>query len=394
MRVFISANGEGLGHVARMAALFRALEEAGHTATIACYGKALEWLQEKGVVSFRTLPEMRMVGAEGRFDLLRSIIASSGTPLDLMKAYLREKDFINRNRFDAVVSDSRLSTVLAGERSGLPTFYVTNQTEFKLPSIASRVSKMRVMALLTRARLAPEVIRRIIDVPLSLPYGFADAVLIPDFKPPATICLPLLSHSLEMKKKTWFVGPMSLAALERTPPAKWRSRRTRVLVTLGGQQLRMGMVERLVRHVSHLSEFEFLISSLFVRRNRDVGNVRLRIFLPDILPYAKTADIIIMPAGHSGIMESILLRKPGVVIPDIGQAEQESNARMYKKLGLGEALTIDRLDKLGYVLRKLKDSYEYYIKRLDALARAGRGPQNGARNTTRMLEEWVERMAY
>jgi len=378
-----------------MMAVYTALKERGHKVTAASYGSALEQFRRMGAHTIETLPEIKMVGEDGRFNLLRSAAGSAGTPLDIAKAFMKERAYIKRSGVDAVISDSRLSTVLAGAQSKVPVFYVSNQTEFKLPESVTDEAKNRFLKYFKQAKLAPELIRGIIDRPLSIPHGFSDRLLIPDFPPPEAVCLPLLDKGFENRKKTYFTGPMSMLCFSpKIKPAKWETRKKKVLVTLGGQEFRKGLLGRLIRESLKCKEYDFIFTSKFIEKDSDEKNVHLRSFLPEIYPYMKAADILVMPAGHSTIMESILLAKPSIIIPDSGQPEQESNARAYQKLGFGKRLPTDRVKRLGSVLNSIKKNYKKYSKRLSPLALEASDGLNGARNTAEMAEGFVQRMGY
>ncbi len=378
-----------------MIGLHHALKERGHEAVFAGYGDSLEVMKKEGMNTFETFPEIRMTGKGGRFDIVSSIIKSYDTPLDLMRSYGRERWKIGQMGADAVISDSRLSTVIAGSIAGLPTFYVTNQSEFqfsRLPVMGSR--RLRALRILARARVPAEAVRRLVDMPLSMPYGFSDEVLIPDFSPPNTICLPLLSKGMEMRKKTFFTGPMNQLCFRKARPAKWESGKPKVLVTFGGQRFRGGLLGEVVKAAKRMPEFEFMVASFFVKKDADIGNLKLRRFLPEVLPYAAAADFLVIPAGHSSVMESILLEKPAVVVPDRGQPEQESNARQYEKLGLGRMLTVDEIGSLGGALRRLRENERKHNGKLGKLAELARDSENGARNAVRLVEGFVERIRY
>jgi len=378
-----------------MIALHHALKEKGHKAVFAGYGDSLEVMKGKGMRTIETYPEIRMTGRGGRFNLVSSIIKSYDTPLDLMRAYLAERREIGRLGADAVVSDSRLATVIAGSIAGLPTFYVTNQSEFQMPSLPVVGSRrLRALRILARAQLPAEAVRRLIDFPLSVPYGFSDEVFVPDFRPPNTVCLPLLSRDMEMKKKSFFTGPMNELCFRKPKPAKWEGRKPKVLVTFGGQRFRAGLLGKMVRAAKEMPEFEFMIASLFVQKDADVGNLKLRKFLPEVTPYAAAADFLVIPGGHSSIMEAVLLEKPAIVVPDKGQPEQESNARVYERLGLGRMLGVDEIGGLGGALRRLRKEERLHREKLGMLAGAARDSENGARNAVGLVEGFVERIRY
>ncbi|MBI4399787.1 hypothetical protein HY570_03475 [Candidatus Micrarchaeota archaeon] len=391
MKVFISACGEGFGHTSRMMALYKEFQNRGYETTVACYGSSLKRLQSFGLNTFETSPEARMVGEQGRFDLARSILATSRNPTDILKAYIRERNFIKSSGIDIVISDSRLSTVLAGTHSGKSTFLVSNQTSHSR-TVEEGEKKLHGESLLSLGQINVKVLSKLLDVPLSLPFSYCDAVLIPDFKPPNTVCLSSLSRDVHIKKKTYITGPMSLLLYKKVEPAGWKTDKVKVLVTMGGQRFREGVLQKLSEKLRSLKSFEFIISSIFATEDIDMGNVKIRKYLPDVLPYMKSADMLVLPAGHSSIMESIILAKPSILIPDSNQFEQIDNALRYRELGLGEFVTLDKLNQIQAKLRRLDENYSKYKGRLERLARKARNGENGAKNAVEMIRDFYNRV--
>jgi len=387
MNVLLTASGEGLGHASRMLALYRELERRGIDSAVASYGRALDYLKSFGVRAFSTRPEILMTGRDGRFDLAGSIIRSRGTPLDVAKAFVLERRLIQKLRADVVVSDTRFSAVLAAQSLGVPAFYVANQTRFILPGEGDKERHRSLLGRMFRASgIEKKVLEDIIDVPLSLPYPFAKEVLVPDFLPPNSLCLPLLSQEQSVRGKTRFVGPLSVLSSENVKPARWASKKTRVLVTFGGQQFREGEFRQVLESLSGLEEFDFLLASIFVKKPFRKKNVRATPFLKSVFPSAASADFLVRPAGHSGLMESILLQKPCLVIPDANWPEQESNASQFEKLGLGLALPLGEISLLPSRLRELRERRQEFLPIHRKLSLQAREEQNGARNVAELCE--------
>ncbi|MEM4389656.1 MAG: glycosyltransferase family protein [Candidatus Micrarchaeia archaeon] len=383
MRIFLSACGEGLGHSSRMLALYRELVRRGHSVVVASYGIALRRLRAAGVRAIETRPEIIMTGADGRFDLVGSIIRSRGTPLDVAKAFLAERAFMRSFGADVAVSDSRFATVLAAFALGIPVFYITNQTHFILPGVAERERERTLLAKVFSARdIERSLLESIIEVPLSLPYPFAREIVIPDFLPPNTICAPLLSNDPRVRGKTRFVGPLSVL-LSRPLPSRRASKTPRVLVTLGGQSFRAGEFDRLLSVLRQMPDFNFTVVSIFAKKRARAGNVSVRPFMRDIFPLMSAADFLIQPAGHSALMESILLCKPALLLPDAQWPEQESNAAVYERLGLGLRAS---LPELPAKLRELRERREEFVPHLRRLALIAREVQNGPRNVAELCE--------
>ncbi|MBI5229566.1 hypothetical protein HY991_05625 [Candidatus Micrarchaeota archaeon] len=386
MQVFLSACGEGFGHSSRMAAALTALQRSGHGGIIATYGSALERLRTMCLPVFETLPELTMVGKKGKLDVLRSVIASSTISSRFLKAVQLEAAGMRKMRADVVISDSRISTVIAGYRLGLPTFYVCNQTSYYKKSS----KKLR----LDLEELEERAIGTLMTAPLVLPPFFSDEILVPDFPPPDTISLPLMSRENALKKMTSFIGPLSLTTLVKPKKAEWRATKPRVLVTMGGQAFRRGEYDELKKIISKNREFNFIVSSVFAEKEERIASAQFVKFLPDILPYQNAAGFLVMPAGHSGIIESIVFGKPALLLPDASQPEQLSNARRYKELGLGEFLELKHLHKFEATLSKLKQNKEKHLRNISRLSALSKKEMNGALNIVKKCEEYGKRMSY
>lgn len=384
MKVFVSACGEGLGHSSRIAALMAALKRSGHSSVVATYGPAYERLKKMGFPVFKTSPEVSMVGSGGQLSILHSFLATTKNTGEFPHTVSHEEEAMRKMGAQAVVSDSRLATTIAGNRLGLPVFYISNQTTY--PSVG--ISDLKA------GSLGEAAVNKIMQKPASLPVHFSDAVVIPDFSPPNTICIPLLSREPWIKKKTHFVGPMNMALFSGAKPKAWNSKKPRVLITMGGQAFRRGAYYSAVEAVSKERRFDFLVSSIFAEKDEDRGNVKIRRFLPDIFSHQLSADILVMPAGHSGIMEAVILGKPCLLLPDLVQPEQMSNAKRCKELGLGDFLPLSQADKLPEKLALLYKNYSLYKKRAESFSKSAKSCVNGAENLVKMCEEFVERTSY
>ncbi|MEM2137689.1 MAG: glycosyltransferase family protein [Candidatus Anstonellaceae archaeon] len=384
MRIFVSACGEGLGHSSRIAALLAAMKKRGHSGIVATYGPAYERLKKMGFSVFQTYPEVSMMGSGGQLSILHSFLATSKNAGVFLHTVGHEQKKMRKIGAQAVVSDSRLATTIAGNRLGLPVFYISNQTTYPEVNL-SRINS---------GSLGEAAVNKIMQKPASLPVHFADTVVIPDFSPPSTISLPLLSHEPWIKKKTHFIGPMNMASVAPGKPAVWKSGKPKVLVTMGGQAFREGAYHRAVEITSNLQGFDFLISSIFAHKDFDSGSAKVRRFLPNLHSFQLASDILVMPAGHSGIMESILLGKPSLLLPDAVQPEQLSNAHRYKALGFGDFLPLSQMEKLPEKLQSLWQNYSRHKRRLESFSLREKNSMNGAENLVKLCEEFVKRTSY
>ena len=121
-------------------------------------------------------------------------------------------------------------------------------------------------------------------------------------------------------------------------------------------------------------------------------NVRIMEFADDISTYLKAAQIIISQAGHSTAMEILTLGKPSLIIPDVGQIEQESNAKRMKELGVCETLQYSSLcpdllfEKIHALLSddSYKEKAHYYSEKAKSM--------NGQLKAASIIMELSERI--
>ena len=389
MKVYIGLNGEGLGHYARAAALYQEAVDHGHQPILATYGVAYEKARHEGFDVIRVPPEVSMTGTRGRFDLLATMGSSLSLPLRLIRSVRYEKRMIRG--FDVVVSDCRFSTALSGHLMDKPVFLMSNQTTAEIP--VDYLPGVRGF----RDRVSMRILLYLMELTSRSQYKYVDEILIGDLKPPYTISLPILSRDPKVKKKTVITGPINRLVYKRYKPL-WPERRNerkpKLFITVGGQAYRLGLVPHILSTVKRM-DATIVYSHFTVKHPETEGNIHLIPFSEKSYGYMSASDIIIQPAGHSGIMESILLGKPCLLIPDDMQPEQLSNARRYSELGFGEYITHNQLHDSKLFIEKLNrmlDHIDYYRKRLSQVSRTFGSVNNGPRNALDRIEDLYHRM--
>ncbi len=90
----------------------------------------------------------------------------------------------------------------------------------------------------------------------------AEEIMIPDFPPPFTVCLPNLSHNFKVMKRTRFVGPLvtfddnEIIPIEK-PAEKY------VVVTLGGHEYRRPMFDNIIEAAKLMPDVHFDVFTTF-----------------------------------------------------------------------------------------------------------------------------------
>jgi len=366
-RVYISVCGEGFGHSSRALAVAEELKKMGCEVFLGSYGYVYDYLKKQKLCKVIKIPrEWKMRGKEGKFSVGKTFLSTMKIILTKYRTLInKEKGIMKKNRINCVISDGRISPIIAGSyHLGLPLLFMTNMTTIR----------KRFLRKVERYLLSPSM-------------GFLgkagvvllDEILIPDFPPPNDICHYLLAKNSNVKKRTSFVGPLVRKELYKSVPIK---KKKTVLAVVGGHEYRRPLLECVVKTARLCKDMNFTIISRLIERKTVEGNVKSLPFVKNLYPYMRASDLIITQSGHSTVMEMLCFGKTGILIPDKGQYEQEAIARRAKELKLCERITHDRLSpktltkKIDILLSD--KSYKKNTQKLSKIARKLNGPKKVA----------------
>jgi len=76
---------------------------------------------------------------------------------------------------------------------------------------------------------------------------------------------------------------------------------------------------------------------------RDIPDLKLVRFVPDLFEYMVACDLIVTHSGHTTLMEAALAGVPIITTPYAGQMEQEANARRMEAVGGAVVIRSDEL---------------------------------------------------
>ncbi len=308
-----STSGQGLAHL-------RAKGEGG--STVGCPPLDVEWASDGGFSSHRVLP-----GFPFMFN-------------SFLKQVAFERESIARFEPDLVVSDSRLSAVLASRSVSCPVITILNQFKVLFPP-RFRNSGGRVY-------------ERIAGDALGLMWSVSDTVLVTDLPPPFTIAEEHLADS-EVSGIVEYVG----FTAPRTRTGEERLRRTRERLGLDGRPLVFCQISGPEATKSRLKETLLEAAKVLgtkynvvVSMGRTGGSTE-----PTKLPGGgwlfdwcpvkdelfEMSAAVIARAGHSTIGQCIDHAKPAVLVPIHNHPEQISNAEKFSRLGLGLAIRSEKV---------------------------------------------------
>lgn len=374
-RIYLSISSEGFGHSSRALAIASQFHK--DDILIGTYGYALERVKLFGYASVSVPQEVKFVGSEGSFDVGKTILHNPARVLGFNQIVQEEIEIMKRHGVSLVVADGRMAPVLAAARLDVPCVVVTNQSAF-YPFFARDSALVKLFG-------------RSFEWVMKFWLSSAEEILIPDFPPPDTVCLPNLSDNFQVKKRTRFVGPLVAWEAEDIVPLPRETDRSLVVASLGGHTYRKPLFDAVLKVAEYYPEIDFILLTTFTAKDLP-QNVKLNCGMKDCAAYLKAADLVITQAGHSTAMELLTLGKPSIVVPDTKQIEQENNARRMVELGVSLKVDYHQLEQgdLGEALDKMFREPSY---RLNAEAMARQAKEiHGAARAAEVLREYAHRL--
>ena len=327
-KVYIAACGIGLGHIGRMVAVADRLKQLGAEPVFSTYGPAYSYITSAGYRAYESPALMWEEEDDGSVSSRRSM-GNVGRYIRVFQRHLaQEEERIRAERPDAIVSDSRYSTVFVGDRFDVPFFFVSNQIRFLMPGWKDAGF----------ARLAGELISK------ANYYWLrdADAIFVPDFPLPDSISRENMDVPPDVLRRLTFTGPVSRKSPEELPDADEIRKRYGfgddlfVYAAVSGPgRSRQPMLDALTAALPG-----FRRKSMIVRG--EPGNnssewagewVNVRGWAEDRFELLKACDVVVSRPGLTTISEIVRFGKSCVLVPTPAQSEQEGNARSMEKLG-------------------------------------------------------------
>ncbi|MEM4729479.1 MAG: glycosyltransferase [Thermoplasmata archaeon] len=384
-KVYIAACGIGLGHIGRMVSVADRLKEMGVECVFSTYGPAQRYITEAGYRSFESPALMWEENEDGSIAMGRSL-ARCGSYIRIFLTHLRhEEERIRSQGPDAIVSDSRYSTLFLEDKFDVPFFFVSNQIRFLMPRWMEG----------GWLRLASELISRVNYHWLRDP----DVIFVPDFPPPDTISRENMQVPSEVLRRLTFTGPVSRRSPEELPNVadirrKWGfGEDLFVYAAISGPgRSREPLIKILTRVLP-----EFRRKSVIDRGepgselNEWRGEyLNIRGWAKDRFELLKACDVVVSRPGLTTISEIIRFGKPCVLIPTPTQSEQEGNARSMRDHGAARVIEQSRMsvEAMREALSDIVGRSSEYLARARRLQRMA-AEMNGAEFMARRILEFI-----
>lgn len=391
MRVYFAPCGIGLGHVGRIMPIAKRLQKEHSDVAFSTYGEGISYVEHEKFPLMKAPPIGFKVKPDGSIDFRQTAVNpgpffASFTLLNQINA---EVKFIENFKPDVVVSDSRISSLLAARLLGIPRICMLNQFQLIVP---------RKKHLLHWARFADSIALTLIGKM----WTSGNTVLIPDFPAPYTISAGNLNIPKSYRKNVRLIGPI----LEVRPDELDSEDRLRrklelpsdkpmIFVPISGAVKEKAFLTGLMSKIllEFPDEYEIVMSLGYPDENiRQVrhGNLTIHKWIPNRFEYLKACDMVIARAGHGTITQAMCYGKPVILVPTPGHTEQINNAKQASDLGVARILLQENLNKqelLKCVKRVLEDTAQEKLKTIQQEALRYDGVEEAAQTIKHMAEK-------
>jgi UDP:flavonoid glycosyltransferase YjiC (YdhE family) len=362
LRAYFSPCGIGLGHVGRCYPIAKELLREGATVLFSTYRDGVDYVKKLDLPLVKSPSIGFSVDLAGRVDFKRTSTQTFTAIPKFLIQVNAEIENIKTFKPDIVISDSRLSSIVAAKFLDIPTIVILNQFNSIIPRRkrffnASRIADGGVLTLVGQG------------------WGLSDLILVPDFPPPYTISLRNLRIPKRFESSVKFIG--TILTKKPSEVNGWRKIRSElglkkneylIFAPISGpREERLPLIAKLMRLFEELPEKYHVVMSLGevngdstpIRR----GHLTVLPWITNRFDYLKACDLVISKAGHGTIMEAISFEKPQILIPTLGHTEQYGNARRTRELGIAEAIDQEELigEKLFMTIEKMLINQIYSV---------------------------------
>ena len=392
LRLYIGPCGLGLGHITRCDAIAREFSSEGADVLFSSYLDALDYLKRSGFTYFSAIPLSFRTREDGTIDP-KMTMSQNGVTVGLwgfIRQLIGEVKQISAFEPDVVISDTRISTLVAAFILRKPRILILNQYSVQMPK-DDKKHRLNDRPML----FAAKIIWRYISAMLELAWGLSDLIIVPDLKAPYTISRYNLAIPPGIRRKVRLVGPLTRSRLNLGDGVRHTGRgRPLVFACVSGPATdRRYLVSKLTDILKEFpGDYELILSC--GDPNGSVGGKRIEnLVVHEWMTeqsYWRTferADVIVSRAGHETIMKAVSEGKPLVLIPPPNHTEQANNAKRAEELGVAVVLDQSRLDAAMLaeaISRTLRDNKETALRLSETL-----GSESGVRAVVEAVSQLV-----
>lgn len=329
-----------MGHAARCMSLIDRLLENGHEISVSSYGDALSYLAANGIPANTVIPVSYGTLPDGKVSIKMTIFKNLTLPIKVLLQLASEISYISYFKPSIVVSDTRISTVIASKVLGYPTLLILNQFNIL-------IEYPRYRRFLELIEASSRVITKV--------WEMADRILISDLPPPYTLSKNNLLLSKSAESKSIYIGP--IIDLPRAQHSSKEdicrryglsSNKPLIFIHLSGPMVeRRALADKIERFARNLNRYSIIMTLGEANGNcfRRYENMVVMSWVEDPTEIYSASDIVVSRAGHGCITKALSFGKPLVLIPIRAHGEQKSNAQSVAEMRAGVILDEEDLNE-------------------------------------------------
>ena len=343
----------GLGHAARMLSAGMRLKSSFEI-VYSTYDLAVDFIERHGFKVYRVPPVQYSVFSDGEVDTKTTILRGIGNIANFLLQVKKEIDHISREEPDIVISDSRLSTLIAARLLEIKTLLVSNQLKVRIP--VKKITRIK--------KVFRNISEAYLEKILSTGWSLASKILIPDLPPPYTISKYTVEQKYLHNQKVEFIGPLLIKWPEDYPTKEdikkklgFIDKKVLLLSLSGSLTERKSMLYKALEKLKECNRKDLVIvASRGEMGSRNIvkkGNVLIFDWIEDKHLFLKASDLVITHGGHTSILESIVFGAPSVNIPPKTHTERYLNSLAAQELGVA---ILSSVDDLCWAINEILDS--------------------------------------
>ncbi|HJU34313.1 MAG TPA: glycosyltransferase [Nitrososphaera sp.] len=377
---YFAPYGVGLGHASRLVMVADHLRQDGIDIRFSSYGEAVRYVSLRGYKCTSVSPVEFAWSMEGGFSVKDSIANVPVWFANFSRQVSQETRIMLRSIPDVVVSDSRLSPLIAARLLKVPSVVLLNQIKLLLSP------RLRDLAV-------SRIFENLVGEFLGSMWTMADRVLVPDLPPPFTLSAHNVWDIGSASRKLEYVGFTSpKPSINQEQVRKVINvlgfDKTRPLVFIhvsGPLQTRPVLLKIALETAKRLDpRIQFVISA----GNPSGKSEPMRIgrigwyyeWCPVRDEIFAASDLLVLRGGHVALSQAVQFGKPIVTVPIENHGEQLGNCEKISELGAGVMVSPKQLtpEQLGYAIEKVLSEPDYIKKstKLQALAKKLNGIDN------------------
>jgi UDP:flavonoid glycosyltransferase YjiC (YdhE family) len=344
MRVYFAPCGIGLGHVGRCVPIAKKLIEKNAEVTFSTYQEGISYVEHEKLPLIKAPPIGFQVKPDGTVDFRQTAVNPGPffASFTLLKQINAEIRTIGKFDPDVIISDSRISPLLAARALRVPRICILNQFQVMIPRKKRFLRLARLMDMGTLTLVGKM-------------WTSGNTVLIPDFPKPYTICMGNLNIPKSYRENVRLIGPILPTHPDQLPGKEELRRklglpldRPVIFAPISGPIMERAFLTGVLRRIllEFPQDYEVVVSFGYPnaqRRPMHHGNVTIFMWIPNRFEYMKACDLIIGRAGHGTITQSMCYGKPMVLVPTPSHTEQLTNAKQAMDLGVAKVVQQERI---------------------------------------------------